>query len=288
MAELLGGPVAQKICENIIDRLEKAKKSDKYPGRLPKLAIVRVGRREDDLAYERGAVKRTEKVGMDCETFEFDTDITNEEFQKEFIKINSDNDIDGILLFMPLPKHINTQEAIVNFCPDKDLDGLTLGNMAALYAGTDGYAPCTAEAVIKLLEYSDIDVDGKNVTVIGRSNVIGKPVSMMLIDKNATVTVCHSHTKNLKDICQRAEILVAAIGRAKMIDDSYISDGTVVIDVGVNVDEDGNLCGDTDFESVSKKASLITPVPRGVGNITTSVLSEHLLRSYLKKFDIQI
>ena len=288
MAELLGGPVAQKICENIIDRLEKAKKSDKYPGRLPKLAIVRVGRREDDLAYERGAVKRTEKVGMDCEIFEFDTDITNEEFQKEFVKINSDNDIDGILLFMPLPKHINTQEAIANFCPDKDLDGLTLGNMAALYAGTDGYAPCTAEAVIKLLEYSDIDVDGKNVTVIGRSNVIGKPVSMMLIDKNATVTVCHSHTKNLKDICQRAEILVAAIGRAKMIDDSYISDGTVVIDVGVNVDEDGNLCGDTDFESVSKKASLITPVPRGVGNITTSVLSEHLLRSYLKKFDIQI
>lgn len=288
MAELLGGPVAQKICENIIDRLEKAKKSDKYPGRLPKLAIARVGRREDDLAYERGAVKRTEKVGMDCETFEFDTDITNEEFQKEFIKINSDNDIDGILLFMPLPKHINTQEAIANFCPDKDLDGLTLGNMAALYAGTDGYAPCTAEAVIKLLEYSNIDVDGKNVTVIGRSNVIGKPVSMMLIDKNATVTVCHSHTKNLKDICQRAEILVAAIGRAKMIDDSYISDGTVVIDVGVNVDEDGNLCGDTDFESVSKKASLITPVPRGVGNITTSVLSEHLLRSYLKKFDIQI
>lgn len=288
MAELLGGPVAQKICENIIDRLEKAKKSDKYPGRLPKLAIVRVGRREDDLAYERGAVKRTEKVGMDCETFEFDTDITNEEFQKEFIKINSDNDIDGILLFMPLPKHINTQEAIANFCPDKDLDGLTLGNMAALYAGTDGYAPCTAEAVIKLLEYSDIDVDGKNVTVIGRSNVIGKPVSMMLIDKNATVTVCHSHTKNLKDICQRAEILVAAIGRAKMVDDSYISDGTVVIDVGVNVDEDGNLCGDTDFESVSKKASLITPVPRGVGNITTSVLSEHLLRSYLRKFDIQI
>lgn len=288
MAELLGGPVAQKICENIIDRLEKAKKSDKYPGRLPKLAIVRVGKREDDLAYERGAVKRTEKVGMDCETFEFDNDITNEEFQKEFIKINSDNDIDGILLFMPLPKHINTQEAIANFCPDKDLDGLTLGNMAALYAGTDGYAPCTAEAVIKLLEYSDIDVDGKNVTVIGRSNVIGKPVSMMLIDKNATVTVCHSHTKNLKDICQRAEILVAAIGRAKMIDDSYISDGTVVIDVGVNVDEDGNLCGDTDFESVSKKASLITPVPRGVGNITTSVLSEHLLRSYLKKFDIQI
>lgn len=288
MAELLGGPVAQKICENIIDRLEKAKKSDKYPGRLPKLAIVRVGRREDDLAYERGAVKRTEKVGMDCETFEFDTDITNEEFQKEFIKINSDNDIDGILLFMPLPKHINTQEAIANFCPDKDLDGLTLGNMAALYAGTDGYAPCTAEAVIKLLEYSDIDVDGKNVTVIGRSNVIGKPVSMMLIDKNATVTVCHSHTKNVKDICQRAEILVAAIGRAKMIDDSYISDGTVVIDVGVNVDEDGNLCGDTDFESVSKKALLITPVPRGVGNITTSVLSEHLLRSYLKKFDIQI
>lgn len=288
MAELLGGPVAQKICENIIDRLEKARKSDKYPGRLPKLAIVRVGKREDDLAYERGAVKRTEKVGMDCETFEFDTDITNEEFQKEFIKINSDNDIDGILLFMPLPKHINTQEAIANFCPDKDLDGLTLGNMAALYAGTDGYAPCTAEAVIKLLEYSDIDVDGKNVTVIGRSNVIGKPVSMMLIDKNATVTVCHSHTKNLKDICQRAEILVAAIGRAKMIDDSYISDGTVVIDVGVNVDEDGNLCGDTDFESVSKKASLITPVPRGVGNITTSVLSEHLLRSYLKKFDIQI
>ena len=288
MAELLGGPVAQKICENIIDRLEKAKKSDKYPGRLPKLAIVRVGKREDDLAYERGAVKRTEKVGMDCETFEFDTDITNEEFQKEFIKINSDNDIDGILLFMPLPKHINTLEALANFCPDKDLDGLTLGNMAALYAGTDGYAPCTAEAVIKLLEYSDIDVDGKNVTVIGRSNVIGKPVSMMLIDKNATVTVCHSHTKNLKDICQRAEILVAAIGRAKMIDDSYISDGTVVIDVGVNVDEDGNLCGDTDFESVSKKASLITPVPRGVGNITTSVLSEHLLRSYLKKFDIQI
>lgn len=286
MAELLGGPVAQKICEKITDSLEAAKKSDKYPGRLPKLAIVRIGKRDDDLAYERGAVKRIEKLGMNFEIFEFDGNITNEEFQKEFIKINNDNNIDGILLFMPLPENINTRETISNLSPEKDLDGLTLTNMACLYAGTGGYAPCTAEAVIKLLEYSNIETDGKNVTVIGRSNVIGKPVSMMLIDKNATVTICHSHTRNLKDICKRADIVIAAVGKAKMIDGSYIGDGSVVIDVGVNVDENGELCGDVDYGSVFEKAKLITPVPRGVGSITTSVLSEHLLRSFIKKFDI--
>ena len=164
--------------------------------------------------------------------------------------------------------------------PKKDIDGISPMNMAKVYAGdASGFAPCTAEAVVEMLDFAGIDCTGKKVTVVGRSLVIGKPVTMLLMKKNATVTVCHTRTKDMKEECRAADIVVAAAGVAKMLDASYLSEGAVVIDVGINVDADGNLCGDVDFDSASEKASLITPVPGGVGSVTTSVLAKHLLQA---------
>ncbi|MCR5397565.1 MAG: bifunctional 5,10-methylenetetrahydrofolate dehydrogenase/5,10-methenyltetrahydrofolate cyclohydrolase, partial [Lachnospiraceae bacterium] len=186
----------------------------------------------------------------------------------------------GILLLKPLPKQIDEKE--VERCIDqrKDLDGISPMNMAKVYAGEkDGFAPCTAEAVVEVLDYAGIDLTGKRVTVIGRSLVIGKPVAQLLIRKNATVTTCHTKTLDMPARCKEAEVLVAAAGVAKMVTADYVSEDAVVIDVGINVDSDGNLCGDVDFDAVAEKTSLITPVPGGVGSVTTSVLAKHLLRA---------
>ena len=281
MSELLGMPVSKGIKENIVKELEELKKdSDKFK-RNPKLAIVRVGEREDDVAYEKGAVKKIEGMGMECECITFSKDILDEDFRKSLKQVSDRDDIDGILMFAPLPKQIDEAKATECINPKKDLDGLTLSNQAKLYAGCkDGFAPCTAEAVIRIIKSADVQLAGANVVVIGRSTVIGKPVSMLLISENATVTVCHSHTKDLKKVCKQADVLIAAIGKAEMIDSSYVKEGAVVIDVGINVDKDGTLCGDVDYEDVEKTASLITPVPRGVGSVTTSILAEHLLRAF--------
>jgi len=239
-----------------------------------------VWERPDDCSYERGATKKMDKVGFDCTSYVFPQDITDEEFQKEFDKINNDDNIDGILLLRPLPKHINEKAIEERINPVKDLDGISPVNLAKVYAGdVNGFAPCTAEAVIEMLDYAGIDLTGKRVTVVGRSLVIGKPVAMMLMKKNATVTVCHTKTKDMAGTCRNAEVLVAAAGSAKMIKPDYVADDAVVIDVGINVDESGNLCGDVDFDNVAQKTSVITPVPGGVGSVTTSVLAKHLLRA---------
>ena len=278
MEILKGLPVANAINEKLMEQVKSIE------GPLPHLAIIRVGERPDDCSYERGAVKKMDKVGVRCTTYTFDADIDNETFQAEFDKINENPDIDGILMLRPLPKQLDEKQIENKIDPRKDLDGISPLNLAKVYAGDEsGYAPCTAEAVIEMLDYAGIDIKGKRVTVVGRSLVIGKPVSMLLMKRNATVTVCHTKTVDMAGTCKNAEILVAAAGSARMIKKEYVADGAVVIDVGINVDDEGNLCGEVDFDAISDIAAAATPVPGGVGSVTTSVLAKHLVKAAMAR-----
>ena len=271
-----GIDVANAMKEELISKVESLKKQ----GIVPTLAIVRVGSRPDDVSYERGAQKRMAAIGIDCRVVELPEDIEQDLFVQEFCKVNEDPHVHGILVFRPLPKHLNEEIIQSVIDPEKDMDCMSPINMAKVFAGDEtGYAPCTAEAVMEMLDYYQIDPKGKNVTVVGRSMVVGKPLSMMLLKKHATITVCHTRTKDLEEICKRAEILVAAAGNARMITEDMVGEGAVVADVGINVDADGNLCGDVDFDAVEEKTSYISPVPRGVGSITTSVLAKHVVRA---------
>ena len=270
MEILKGLPVANAINEKLIEEVKNLK------GPLPRLAIIRVGERPDDCSYERGAVKKMEKVGFRCSTFAFPGDIDNDTFQAEFDKINNDDDIDGILLLRPLPKHLDERSVEERIDPRKDLDGISPMNLAKVFAGDEtGYGPCTAEAVIEMLDFAGIDPKGRRATVVGRSLVIGKPVAMMLMKRNATVTVCHTKTADMVGTCKNVEILVAAAGCAKMINKDFVAQDAVVIDVGINVDENGNLCGDVDFADIEGRAAIATPVPGGVGSVTISVLAQY-------------
>lgn len=273
MTVLKGKPVADAICVEITEKTE----SLKAEGKTLTLAIVRVGTKPDDIYYEAGATKRMKSVGIDVKNVILDENISEEELIDEIEKLNADNGITGVLLLMPLPKHINGDRVKNVLLPEKDIDGLTNVNMAKLYAGDKtGFAPCTPSAVMELLHFYGIDVAGKNVVIVGRSLVVGKPLAMLMLGENATVTVCHSRSKDLKEITKRADILVAAVGRAKMIKKDYVSEGTIVIDVGINNDENGNMCGDVDYEDIEDTASAATPVPGGIGSITTSILAKHI------------
>ena len=276
MILLYGSDTAEKIKDEISGMLSELK------GYIPTLGIVRIGSNPADISYEKGAVKKMESLSLKTKVFEFDENISSDDFIDEFKKINEDDEIDGILLFRPLPKHIDEKKVIEVLDERKDLDGISYKNIAKVFAGDEsGFAPCTARAVIKILESNNIELEGKNVVVLGRSMVIGKPVAMLAIQKNATVTLCHSKTADLKKMCKNADILIVAIGRAKMINDDYIGEDAVVIDVGINFFE-GKLCGDVDLENV-KNAAMATPVPKGVGAVTTSVLAQHLVIAALKK-----
>ena len=278
MEILKGLPVANAINEKLMEQVKSIE------GPLPHLAIIRVGERPDDCSYERGAVKKMDKVGVRCTTYTFDADIDNETFQAEFDKINENPDIDGILMLRPLPKQLDEKQIENKIDPRKDLDGISPLNLAKVYAGDEsGYAPCTAEAVIEMLDYAGIDIKGKRVTIVGRSLVIGKPVSMLLMKRNATVTVCHTKTVDMEGTCKNAEILVAAAGSARMIKKDYVAEGAIVVDVGINVDEEGNLCGDVDFDAITDIAAIATPVPGGVGSVTTSVLAKHLVKAAMAR-----
>jgi methylenetetrahydrofolate dehydrogenase (NADP+) / methenyltetrahydrofolate cyclohydrolase len=285
MATILKGlDVVSKMKERMQHEVSVLKEN----GIEPCLAIVRIGSRPDDLSYEKGAVKRCEGIGIKCKVFEFDENISHQEFVENFKKINDDTLNHGILLFRPMPKHIDENEIKQIMSPSKDIDCLTSQNIAKVFEGdVEGFAPCTPEAVMEIFENNGIELSGKNVVVAGRSMVVGKPLSMMLLKKNATITVCHTKTQNMKDICKKADILIAAVGKAKIINADYVSEGAIVIDVGINVDEAGNLCGDVDFESVSQVASYITPVPGGVGTVTTSVLVNHVIKAAKKQFSIK-
>jgi methylenetetrahydrofolate dehydrogenase (NADP+)/methenyltetrahydrofolate cyclohydrolase len=272
-----GKPVADKISEDLIKEVETIKSS----GKSPKLAIVRVGERPDDLSYERGALNRCGKIGIDTEVVVLNEDVTTEEYIDTLNKLNEDDATNGILCFRPLPEHLDEKKIKYQVSPQKDVDCFNPVNFAKVVEGDHGgFPPCTPTAVVEILKHYEVELKGRNVTVVGRSLVVGKPVSMLLLNENATVTICHSKTDKLSEVCSNADVIVAAVGRAKMIDDSYVKDGAVVIDVGINVDDEGNLCGDVDTEKAALKASLITPVPAGVGSVTTSILAKHVLKAY--------
>lgn len=271
-----GKPVADRITENLIEETKKLKELDI----VPKLAIVRIGENPDDMSYERGAMNRCAKIGIDVQNIVLQGDVSEGEYIEVIKNLNDDKNINGILCLRPLPKNINENKVKSIIDAKKDVDCFNPINSAKLFEGEkDGYAPCTPEAVMKILNHYEVDLSGKKVVVLGRSLIVGKPVSMMLMGENATVTICHSKTENLAEEAKNADVLVAAIGRAKMVDKSYIKKGATVIDVGINVDESGNLCGDVDTESAIGIAKMITPVPAGVGSVTTSVLAEHVIKA---------
>jgi len=277
MGELIKGkPVADKITEDVKLEVEELNKK----GIFPKLQIIRVGEREDDISYERGALKRMSTCGILTDVKTLPADICQDDFIKEVKKYNEDTSVHGILIFRPLPKQID--ENIVKYIIDskKDMDCFNPINVAKVTEGDKtGYAPCTPSAVMEILKFYNVDLTGKNVVVLGRSMVVGKPQALLLLQENATVTICHSKTKEIAKIASAADVVIAAIGKARMVGKEFIKDGAVVIDVGINVDENGNLCGDVKTEECLEVASLITPVPAGVGSVTTSVLAKHVVKA---------
>lgn len=271
MITLKGAEVSAKIKEQVQEILAGLN------GFVPKLAIVRVGEKPDDLSYERGAMKKMEAFGLRVQSYVFPEEIGDGEFQEAFARINGDPDVTGILLLRPLPKHICEKAVEQMIDPAKDLDGISPVNIAKVFAGDgSGFAPCTAEAVVEVLKANEIPISGKRVTIVGRSMVVGRPLSMLMLKEHATVTICHTRTADLPGTCKNAEILVAAAGKAKMLDVEYVGQDAIVIDVGINVDENGKLCGDVDFDSIKERAAMATPVPGGVGAVTTAVLAKHL------------
>ena len=274
MELLKGAPVSAAIREQAVEVIKQLR------GPVPRLAIIRVGEKPDDMSYERSAVKKMEAFGLRVQTFVFPEDISDEAFKEAFQKINTDPDVTGILLLRPLPGQIKEKEIEAMIDPNRDLDGISPVNIAKVFSGDpSGFAPCTAEAVIEILKANGISIEGKRAAVIGRSMVIGKPLSMLLLKENATVTICHTRTRGLPEICRQAEILVAAAGKAGMVEESWVSDGAAVIDVGINVDENGKLCGDVDQASMGDRNIFLTPVPGGVGAVTTAVLAKHLIQA---------
>lgn len=253
-------------------------------GRVPTAAIVRVGEKPDDISYEKGAQKKLAAFGLASQSYVFPETISNEEFCREFAKINEDEAVDGILLLRPLPKQIDEKAVERMIRPEKDLDGISPINSAKVFAGEeDGFAPCTAEAVIEVLKGAGIAIEGRRAVIVGRSMVVGRPLSMLLLKENATVTVCHTRTRDLKAMCREGDILIAAAGKAGMLTAEYVADGAVVIDVGINVDADGHLCGDVKWDGLEGTASAATPVPGGVGGVTTAVLAKHLALAAFRK-----
>ena len=250
-------------------------------GIRPGLGILRAGERPDDLAYERGAIKRCEKLGIAVKSVVLPEDVNHHALIAQLQRLNSDSSVHGVLMFRPLPAHIDERAACEALMVSKDVDGITAGSAASLYTGGgDGFAPCTAEAVISILRNYGVQIEGKRAAVVGRSLVIGRPVAMMLMQRNATVTICHSRTENLAEITRGADIVVAALGRAETLTAEYFSPGQTVIDVGINYSEaKGKLVGDVDFEAVEPIVEAISPVPAGVGSVTTAMLARHVVKA---------
>ena len=275
MAERLRGkPVADAMKEDLIKRVEALKAK----GITPKIGIIRVGANPDDLFYEGGIKKTSEGVGLSYEIFEHPEDIGQEQLEKAVSAVGADSSIHGILMFAPLPKHLDEKKIRQLIPVEKDVDCMTLGSAGKVFADdVTGFPPCTPTACMEMLKFYDIPLKGKKVTVVGRSMIVGKPVAMLLMREHATITICHSRTENLDQVCAEADILVAAIGRAKMIGAGYVKPGQIVIDVGINADPDnpGKYCGDVDFAAVEPVVEKISPVPGGVGSVTTIVLCKH-------------
>jgi len=277
MAEILKGKVvADKIKERMMEEIKELKEK----GKIPTLAIVRLGDNPDDISYENSIIKNCEKVGIETKVFERDTNISTEELISLIEDLNSDNTISGILVFRPLPKHIDEAKVREAVNPSKDVDCMHPLNLAKVFEGDfSGFAPCTPKAAMEILLSNNIDLEGKNVVIVNRSMVLGKPLAMMMLKHNATVTICHSKTKNLQEITRNADIVVTALGKAKFFNRDYFNENSICIDVGVSLDDEGNLSGDINFDEVSQLVSQITPVPGGVGSVTTSILLSHVVEA---------
>lgn len=274
--QLLGKEVTASLNERIKAQVAELQAK----GVNPTLGIIRVGENPSDISYEKGATKRCETLGVACEKILLPEDVSQEELLAVIDKVNKDTNIHGVLLFRPLPKHLN-QAVIENALdPAKDVDCMTDGSMSGVFTGKKlGFPPCTPQACMEILDHYGIDCTGKKAVVIGRSLVVGKPAAMMLIKKNATVTVCHTKTVDMPSVAREADIIIVAAGRAGVVGAEYVKPGQVVIDVGINMNAEGKLCGDVDYAAVEPIVDAITPVPGGVGSVTTSVLVGHVVEA---------
>ena len=276
MAKIIDG---KQISLDIKNELKEKVAKYKEQGIEITLAVVKVGNDPASAVYVRNKEKACEYVGINSKTLALREETTEEELLNVVKELNEDKNVNGILVQLPLPKHIDESKVLLTIDSTKDVDGFHPVNVGKMVIGEDTFLPCTPAGIIEMIKRTDIDIEGKECVVIGRSNIVGKPMAMLMLKENATVTIAHSRTKDLKEVTKRADIIVAAIGKAKFVTADYVKEGAVVIDVGMDRDENGKLCGDVDFESVSKVASAITPVPGGVGPMTVTMLLVNCLRS---------
>lgn len=277
MDKLLSG---KEVSLNLMNKLKKRILKLKCEGAVPAAAFIRVGSNRDDIAYQNSILRTCNNVGVTTVLHELEEDVTTEALIDLIKSLNEKNDINGIMIFRPLPDAID--EELVNsiISPDKDVEGMNPINLAKVFAGNyEGFAPCTATAVMEILKYYEISLKGKHAVILGRSMVVGKPLSMMLLKEDETVTLCHSKTENIVEIARTADVLVAAMGRPNAVGAEYIKPGAIVIDVGINVDRNGKICGDVNFDEVENIASMITPVPGGVGSVTTAILIKNIVKA---------
>ena len=276
-----GKEIALEIKEEIKEFVNKRKENNLN---VPKVASILVGNDGGSLFYLNNQEKVATSLGMEFEKVHLNEEVTEEELINKIDKLNNDNTVSGIILQLPLPKHIEEKKVISAISPKKDVDCLTFVNQGKLYMGEDTFMPCTPKSVLTILKSLNINLEGMEVVVIGRSNIVGKPAGALLLKENCTVTMCHSRTKNLREVCKRADILVVAIGKAKFVDESFVKDGAIVIDVGTNSVE-GKITGDVDFDKVIDVASFVTPVPGGVGALTTTLLMKNACEAIEKYED---
>lgn len=276
MEELRGAPVARAIMDKTAGEITRLAQA----GIMPKLAVFRVGSREDDIAYERSIIKRFSAAGAAAEVMALSEDAMQEELEAAVRRAADDESVHGILVFSPLPKKFNAGRIRMLIPAEKDVDGMTDASLAGVFRGDkNAFAPCTAQAVVEILRYYGMEnLAGKRVTVVGRSTVVGKPLAMLLLGMNATVTVCHTKTADTAAECRRADVVIACAGQARMVTDEYMSAGQTIIDVGINADGDG-ICGDVDYATAQSIVAAATPVPGGVGAVTTAVLLSHIVRN---------
>ena len=280
MAEILDG---KELSKKIRKELKAEVEELKLKGINPKLAVILVGDDSASQVYVKNKSKACEKTGIDFEEYIFDANITEKELLDTIEKLNNDDSVHGILVQSPVPKHIDANKAFGTISPEKDVDGFHPINVGNLSIGKDCFISCTPYGIVKILEEYNIETEGKEAVILGRSNIVGKPMIQCMLNKNATVTVCHSRTKNIEEITRRADILIAAIGKAKFVKENMIKDGAVIIDVGINRLEDGTIVGDVDFEKAKEKASYITPVPGGVGPMTIAMLLNNVVKAAKNK-----
>jgi len=273
---LKGKPVADRIKEGILQTVSDCRSAGKN---LPRLAILRVGERADDIAYESRILKNCESVGIEAEVTQVEDSINLISFLEVLDKLNNDPNIHGILIFRPLPEQLDVEQISKAIKPEKDIDCMSPVNTEKVFKGdASGILPCTPEAVIEILKHYDYELTGKNVAIVNRSMVLGRPLAMLFLNENATVTICHSKTIDLPGITSKADIVVTGVGKGNFFKQKYFSENSIVIDVGINF-EDGNLCGDVDFGSVSEEVAAITPVPGGVGTVTSMILLNNVIKA---------